>query len=317
MIKILLGRQEGVVERFEDSYMNDELDRDGIPRLYIRNKLLAPYEVNVLALLIITFGIIIAITVFDIFFLDITHTCAENPKIYCFITTLTVNGSRSDLNNTNERITDCQKYWNNEDITATFTCFRWAMDFKITTAAVGGLITFFRYTVKITTGLLIACLEVLQSCSTPCCKKVVSFCAHHITKIRRVLATLVGFIEIGLAMFVGSNFVYYYNEDETDEFTNFFYKNGNQLVLFCGIIATCLLLPLEDYASSTHNLEEQPPLPHPSADDTPLSCILDKSDFTPVEEECASSTHNLEEQPPLKRPTTYGTLNLDLYLEQK
>lgn len=292
-IKILLGRQEGVVEKFEDSFKNDELDRDGLPKLYIRNKLLTPHEVDVLALLIITFGILIFVTAFDLFFLKITHSCSENPKIYCFVTSF---GSRSDQNLTNERITDCQYYWNNENITASFTCFRWAYDLKTTTAAVGGLITIFQYTVKITTGLLIAGLDELQSFnnepeskgSTPCCiicKKLLRCCARNITKIRNVLAFIVGFVEIGFASFLVWTFVVFLgkDEDDVDPFINFFLKNGNQVVLFLGIIGTCLLLPLEEYASSTHNLEDRPLLPRPPVDNALYqNCTFDKTDFTHV-----------------------------------
>ena len=260
MIKILLGKQEGVVERFED-YKNDELDDDGLPKLYIRNKLLTPYEANVLALLIITFGILIAVTAFDLFFLDITHTCSENPKIYCFLinlTNLALNGSESDLNITNERITDCQYYWNNENISATFLCFRWAYKSEITSGAVGGLITIFRITVMITTGLFIGCCE--KAIENPSKRDRNMFWIHI---FRNLLALIVGCVEVTFAITFALTVQASLNSEEdsgSDMLGLLFQKHGNQVILIFGILGTCLLLPVEEYARSSieqeHSSEE-------------------------------------------------------------
>ena len=254
MIKILLGKQEGVVERFKDSYKNDELDGNRLPKLYIHNKLLTPYEANVLALMIITFGLLIAVTAFDLFFLDITHTCSENPKIYCFVTNLTIFAVNGSVNITNERVTDCQYYWNNENISATFLCFRWAYNLEITGAAIGGLITMFRITVMITTGLIIAGLE---KCIEKSADTIIWI---HI--IRNFLAVLVGCLEVSLAVGFAFSIVSINSEEDSgsDMLTIFFQKHGNKVVLIIGIIGTCLLLPLEEYARSStkqeHSSEE-------------------------------------------------------------
>ena len=195
VITLVLGREEGVVERFKDYYRNDELDENGLPALYIRNKKLEPYEVNLLAVLLITFGLIIAVTAFDLFLFDVTYTCTDNPDIYCFVTD-SLNGSESDLNITNERITDCQ-YWNSESISGrfTFTCFRSAYNTEATLAAVGGLITLFQYTVKVTTEIFITSFKKLIT--SECFKR------NNMIFIIKTIRILIGFFVFLLEMFSG------------------------------------------------------------------------------------------------------------------
>ena len=88
IIKLLLGREASMVKRFH-TYKDDEYI-NGIPTLYIHNKRLTPGEISVLALLIITFLLLIPITVFDLFFINITYICTSNPGIYCFVTDLNI-----------------------------------------------------------------------------------------------------------------------------------------------------------------------------------------------------------------------------------
>ena len=79
LIKLLLGREEGVVERHHDDYQPDE-DSKGKPfaPIYIRNTLLSSTEVTILSTLVFTFGLLIGITAFDIFFLDVSGKDRRN-----------------------------------------------------------------------------------------------------------------------------------------------------------------------------------------------------------------------------------------------
>ena len=227
IIKLLLGREASVVKRF-NTYKDDEYI-NGIPTLYIRNKRLTPGEISVLALLIITFSLLILITAFDLFFINITYVCTNNPGIYCFVT---------DLNITNKRITDCQ-HWNNKS-EVTIVCFQWAYNSKATIAAVGGLITFFQYTVRIITEISIALNGFLAK---NCCTK-------HILKIlRKAFALIIALAEICFALLL----IYFFlkrTHGKENVIIAFFLRYGNQLLLLGGILGTCLFLPLEEYASS-------------------------------------------------------------------
>ena len=160
-----------MVKRF-NTYKDDEYI-DGIPTLYIHNKRLTPGEISVLALLIITFLLLILITAFDLFFINIAYVCTSNPGIYCFVT---------DLNITNKRITDCQ-HWNESEVT--IVCFQWAYNSKATIAAVGGLLTFFQYTVRI----IEISIALNGFLSKKCCGKhilkilqIKDFCSHYSTR---------------------------------------------------------------------------------------------------------------------------------------
>lgn len=252
LIKLLLGKQEGVVERF-NTYRHDELDVDHLPKLYIRNKELTPYEAYLLALLILTFGILISITAFDLYFLDITHSCTEDPSLHCFVARvqyLSPNATELDPNVTNERVTDCQYWTSNDNISVGFTCFRWAFNSEITIGAVGGLITLFRIAVTITTGIFITGFEKLISRSTD-----MNGTIDIIKAVRVILAIVAGIIEICLATTFGISFAFLLSNDEGNPVTRFYRKHGNQLVLIFGILGTCLLLPLEEYARSS--IEQQ------------------------------------------------------------
>ena len=63
-----------MVERHHNDYQPDE-DSEGRPfaLIYIRNKSLSSTEVGVLTTLIWTFGLLIGITAFDMFFLDVSR----------------------------------------------------------------------------------------------------------------------------------------------------------------------------------------------------------------------------------------------------
>ena len=248
LIKLLLGKQDGVVERF-NTYRNDELDDDDLPKLYTRNKELTPYEAYLLALLIFTFGILIGITAFDLYFLDITHSCTEDPALHCFVARLeylSANATELDQNVTNERVTDCQYWTANDNISVGFTCFRWAFNSEITIAAVGGLITLFRIAVTVTTGILISCSEKLISRSTD-----MNGTIKKIKAVRVLIASIAGIIEMFLALTFGISFAYLLSSDESNPVTRFYRMHGNQLVLIFGILGTCLFLPLEEYARSS------------------------------------------------------------------
>jgi hypothetical protein len=114
-MKLLLGR-EGVVERHRDDYRPDE-DSEGQPftPIYIRNKSLSSNEVGILSTLVWTFGLLICITAFDIYFLDVSYVCTDDKSFSCFVLPVDVNANKTELGTTNQRIDSCSP-WENTNI---------------------------------------------------------------------------------------------------------------------------------------------------------------------------------------------------------
>ena len=116
LIKLLLGREEGVVERHHDDYRPDE-DSQGKPYapIYIRNKSLSHSEIGIMTTLVLMFGLLIGITAFDIFFLDVSYACTDDRSFSCFVVPVDVNANKTELGITNKRIGSCSQ-WENSNI---------------------------------------------------------------------------------------------------------------------------------------------------------------------------------------------------------
>ena len=132
LIKLLLGREEGVVERHNDDYRSDE-DSEGkvFAPIYIRNKSLTSTEVSILSTLVFTFGLLISITAFDIYFLDVSYACTDDNSFSCFVLPVNADSNRSELGITNERISSCSP-WENTNISdqVYVVCYKWIYNFK-------------------------------------------------------------------------------------------------------------------------------------------------------------------------------------------
>ena len=243
LLKLLLGRQEGVTERHHNDYQPDE-DSEGklFAPIYIRNKSLSSNEVGILTTLVLTFGLLIGITAFDVYFLDVSYACTDDKSFSCFVLPRYYDADRSELGITNQRINSCSP-WENSNISdqVYVVCYKWVFNFKEVIIAVGGLLTLFQLTTKATTSILIslnACLRK-NDCFTVT-KTTLSF-------VRRALGIIVFFTEfIMLALVVSFTIAYLTGGDHNVVIRNIT-EHGNQLLLVYGIIATCVLLPIEDY----------------------------------------------------------------------
>lgn len=184
LVKILFGPKEGIVERFADTYKKDEENEDGNSRLYFRNMEIGHKEISALALLIMVFGLLAAITAWDAYFLDESYVCSEKPDISCFPLPLD-DDATTDLNLTaaqEHRITDCA-YWNSENVSSrvTFVCFQWVYDSKGVISNTGGLLALFLVTMRIvSSGTLTFLNWAIKKCThlknekkdASCCNKV-------------------------------------------------------------------------------------------------------------------------------------------------
>ena len=241
LIKQLLGREEGVVERHHNDYQPDE-DSEGRPfaPIYIRNKSLSYAEVGVLTTLMLTLGLLIGITAFDIFFLDVSHVCTDDRSFNCFVLPVDVHANESELGITNKRIDSCSQ-WENTNISdqVYVVCYKWVYNLKGVTIVVGALISLFQLAVKAIASIFISICACLHN-KYHCTKKTLKC-------IRYIISAIAVIIEVIISALVLTLTILYFKGREYGTVIRIMTEHGNQILLIFGIITTCLLLPIEEY----------------------------------------------------------------------
>ena len=263
LVNALFGADEGFVNR----YLNPDKakkPKGSIPKLYIRNMELGHNEVSHLALLIFTFLLLAGITYWDVFLLEETHVCSDNPNISCFPILNLKDSVTSDVVSTfdfseihQHPITNCS-FWNSEAISdqVAFLCFRWIFNSKAATSAIGGLLTIFVLTVKIFTAALLAFNEVVIEKVTLWNGEWINMCSYFrfrigecLKAIRLTIVVLVAGVELTFALLVCIGYVRV--QGKHTNFLFMFYRNlGNQIMLSFGLLSILLLLPFEKYTTS-------------------------------------------------------------------
>ena len=124
------------------------------------------------------------------------------------------------------------------------------------TVAVGALLTLFQLTIKAATSIFISLNDYLLTTRSGykwlkiCCitKQITKKKLKH---IRRLLATIVFAIEISFLGMVVSLTLSYFTGVGYTTTEKYISEHGNQALLMFGIVTTCLLLPIEEYAETT------------------------------------------------------------------
>ena len=248
LIKLLLGREEGVVERHHDDYQPDE-DSEGRPfaPIYIRNKSLSYAEVGILITLTLTFGLLIGITAFDVFFLDVSHVCTDDKRFSCFVVPFEAHANKSELGITNQRINNCSQ-WEHTNISdqVYVICYKWVYNLKGVTIVIGALISLFQLAVKAIISIFISiCAYLRNNDRCTCTKRILKY-------IRRICSIIAFIIEVMIFSFIVLLTIYYFNGRVYGTVVRFMTEHGNQVLLIFGIITTCLWLPIEDYIQDTN-----------------------------------------------------------------
>ena len=249
LIKLLLGRQEGVIERHHDGYRVDE-DSEGKPfsPIYIRHKSLSSFEVTILSTLVFTFALLVGITAFDIYFLDVSYACSDDTSFSCFVLPVNVSANKTELGITNKRIDSCSPWENNNISDQVYVvCYKWIYNFKGVTVAVGALLTLFQLTVKAATSIFISlndCLWKAEICG-------ITLTNQNLKLIRKAVIVLVFVIEMVIFITVVTLTLSHLTGGENNKIVKYLSEHGNQVLLMFGIISTCLLLPIEDYAQDS------------------------------------------------------------------
>jgi hypothetical protein len=243
----LFGGPLGVVERRDDDYKPDKRDENNIPTLYIRNKKLTYGAIMVLSMLIVTFGILTLSSAVNLSLIRITHVCSEDPSIYCYpqlISEANATAIRqfNIIINVNEPILDCA-FWDSEGVSSlvTFACFRFVYNVEAFLATIGGLLTIFTLTMKVSTGIL---LRLNESCN--CC---IGGWVNGKHTIRAILAVAASVIEVALAAmcFAFGTSGLLADSEGNSTLLRFIAKNAVEALIIFGVVATLLWLPWEKY----------------------------------------------------------------------
>ena len=252
----LFGGPLGVVERRDDDYKPDKRDNNDIPTLYIRDKKLTYGAIMVLSMLIVTFGILTLSSAVNLSLIRITHVCSEDPNIYCYPQLIseaneTIVHQFNIIIDINEPILDCA-FWDSKGVSSqvTFDCFRFVYNVDAFLATMGGLLTIFTITMKVSTGVLLWLNESCYCC-TGCCIN-----EKHI--IRAILATSASLIEIALAAtcFVFGTSGILADSEGNSTLLRFIAEHAVEALIIFGVVATLLWLPWEKYVlESTYIME--------------------------------------------------------------
>ena len=248
LIKLLLGREEGVVERHHDDYRPDE-DSEGKPfaPIYIRNKSLSYNEVSILITLVLTFGLLIGITAFDVYFLDVSYACTDDRTFSCFVLPVNIDTNETELGITKQRINSCSPWENSNTSDQVYVvCYKWVYNLKGVTVVAGSLFTLFQLTIKATTSIFISLNAYLHKNDHFTVKKI------HLKLIRIASSGFVFGIEVMVLINIVIFTTIYLTSSDHNKIIRYLIEHGNQVLLIFGIITTCLLLPIEDYIQDSN-----------------------------------------------------------------
>ena len=144
-IRIIFGGTEGVSE----SDRNLDADEHGIGKVYIHGNQVKDENLDILGTVITCFILLLLLTMYSTYLLEITFQCSEDPAIYCFAKPADDDNSSSLMIDQNQRITNCSYY---EDLTPSFpvsiNCFRYALNAKEALAIGGGLLAIFTVSMR-------------------------------------------------------------------------------------------------------------------------------------------------------------------------
>ena len=164
MVRIIFG-SEGVSEKKEEVTGHGGSTQVAKKAIYINGKEMKAIDVNILGAIIVCFGLLVAITAYNTYLLEVTNTCSEDPAIHCF--PLLTNDSeiitpKSDLATP---ITNCSE-WTESSISpyVTFQCFHYVFNANAALAVAGGLLALFTFVMRTTISIFIKLFECCCHC---------------------------------------------------------------------------------------------------------------------------------------------------------
>lgn len=251
LVRLVFGKSEGVSEDKKGVSENEDLSFHG-KDLYINDKPMEKLDINILGTIILCFGLLVLITAYSTYLLEVSHTCSEDTAIYCFPRLF---GNESLIITEDELkypITNCSQ-WVNSTIgpQVTFQCFRYAYNLQAAIATAGGLLAFFVVAMRFTMSII---LKAFTKCN--CCK-----CLGYLQILAVIILLLADF---GLSLAIMS-FQLYDSlgeiESEQDpvaqQTASYIADNGIQFLIVLGTTTLLLLVNWTKYAEKEKSQEPQ------------------------------------------------------------
>ena len=238
LIKIVFGNSKGILEHFA---IND----DNKYEVYINNVKVERLYIHVIGNVIISFGLLVAIIMYNTYLLNITHICSEDPAIYCFPWVIDTRDPENPSINASEflhPITNCSQ-WTNSSVASKiiFRCFHYVFDAKGAVSIAGGLLAFFVLVSKVLISIF------LKLCQCDCC------CSN--CKGWSVVELIVKWIIVILNRGIATVIIVFLVEDrfgvqsQGSPVAELIKDNGVQLLIIINIIEFLLFLPWNTYRS--------------------------------------------------------------------
>lgn len=160
-VKLLLGAG-AIVSRKSAMHKKEDVDKYGVSKLYLRNKVLSHREVSAFAVITFTFGLIVLIAVWNQVLQErITSTCSIEVGTSCY-PLLSDDSTAVDFAvPSNQPIDDCS-YWNSENVSnyvEGFRCFQLKFDLLAILSRFGGLLSLMLLVLRITFSLALAIID--------------------------------------------------------------------------------------------------------------------------------------------------------------
>jgi len=239
MIKILFGKSEGM----SDEDTEEEGGIRATKSVYIGNKKIQDLDATILGSIIFCFGLLVGITAYSTYLLEVTHICSEDSAIYCFPQPASGNSDTLNLTESDLMypITDCSE-WINASVT--FQCFRYAFDAKAAMAVAGGLLAFFVVAMRTTVSIFLKLYGCLGR-----------HCGRCLLALQIVAAILFILIDLVVAVVVMSfqlndrlDLLEADDDPVTQRIAAYIADNGVQFLITFGTVSLLLLIDWNNYA---------------------------------------------------------------------
>jgi hypothetical protein len=245
-VKLLLGPGT-IVSRKSAMHKKEDVDKYGVSKLYLRNKVLSHREVSAFAVITFTFGLIVLIAVWtQVLHKRITSTCSVEVGTSCYPLLSDKFSSVDFAVPIDQPIDDCS-YWNSENVSTyveRFQCFQLRFDLLAVLSRFGGLLSLMLLVLRITFSLALAIIDsifenFLQSPDDKKCwyKTKLNTLVAIVKTGRIFLAYIAYLIEI-----LSINIIPRYIGPSP------YFEIGFEVVLGIGLLTSCLLMPLEEYS---------------------------------------------------------------------
>jgi hypothetical protein len=233
LVKLVFGNTEGIGDQ------ENEVDK-------IHDTTIKALDINILGTIILCFGLLMAIAAYGVYMLEVSHTCSEDPAIYCFPRFID-EGNQENPNITAEEmkypITDCS-VWVNSSIAPliTFQCFRYAYNAQAALATAGGLLAFFTLAMRITITMFLKVFKLFSSCGR--CLIVFQVIA---VILLLVFDVIIAAVVMSFQLYTQLGMVESGTSPVAQQTASYIADNGLQLLVIMGTTTLLLLIPWSSY----------------------------------------------------------------------